>query len=160
MAADHGGRRMTPPETQAEVVMLRAGDEAVLADVADDVFDEPVDASLVAEFLNDPRHHIAVARYAGRVIGFASAVHYLHPDKPTELWINEVGVAPAYQGKGVGKRLLAALLEAGGQAGCGKAWVLTHRSNKAACGLYRSVGGREALGDIVMFDFRIEDDER
>src|SRR5690606_31364077 len=150
---------MTPVEGGIEVLMLRAGDEAVLADVADDVFDEPVDRGLVAEFLSDPRHHIAVARHAGRVVGFASGVHYVHPDKPTELWINEVGVAPPYQGKGVGKRLLAALLDAGRQAGCGKAWVLTHHSNKAACGLYRSVGGVKALGDIVMFEFRIEDDE-
>jgi len=150
---------MTSPESRIEVVMLRAGDEAVLADVAADVFDEPVDARLVAEFLGDPRHHIAVARHARRVVGFASGVHYVHPDKPTELWINEVGVAPPYQGKGVGKRLLAALLEAGSEAGCAKAWVLTHQSNKAACGLYRSVGGREALGDIVMFEFRIQDDE-
>src|SRR5690606_23735955 len=105
---------MTPPESCLEVVMLRAGDEAVLANVEADVFDGPVDAGLVAEFLHDPRHHIVVARYAGRVIGFASGVHYVHPDKPPELWINEVGVAPAYQGKRVGKRLLAALLEAGG----------------------------------------------
>jgi hypothetical protein len=27
------------------------------------------------------------------VVGFASAVHYVHPDKAPELWINEVGVA-------------------------------------------------------------------
>src|SRR5690606_30389159 len=151
---------MTPVEGGIEVLMLRAGDEPVLADVADDVFDEAVDARLVAEFLSDPRHHIAVARHAGRVVGFASGVHYVHPDKPKELWINEVGVAPAYQGKGVGKRLLVALLEAGKEAGCRKAWVLTHQSNKAACGLYRSAGGREALGDIVMFEFRIEDKRR
>lgn len=129
---------MTPPESGFEVVMLRAGDEAVLANVEADVFDGPVDAGLVAEFLHDLRHHIVVARYAGRVIGFASGVHYVHPDKSPELWINEVGVAPAYQGKGgVGKRLLAALLEAGGHAGCREAWVLTDRSNDAAIRLYR-----------------------
>ena len=27
-----------------------------------------------------------------QIVGFASAVHYVHPDKPPELWINEMGV--------------------------------------------------------------------
>lgn len=158
MATDHGDRSVRSAENGFEILTLEPGDEAVLADVEADVFDGPLDAGLVAEFLRDPRHHIAVARHSGRVIGFASGVHYVHPDKPAELWVNEVGVAPAYQGKGVGKRLLAALFAAARHAGCTQAWVLTDKSNGAARRLYRSLGGREAPGATVMFDFRIEDE--
>jgi ribosomal protein S18 acetylase RimI-like enzyme len=128
-------------ESGFSVRLLGPGDEGVLASVADEVFDDPVDPALAREFVSDPRHHIAVAVEAGVVIGFASGVHYLHPDKPAQLWINEVGVSPAHQGRGVGKAVLQTLLAAARDKGCGVAWVLTDQSNTAARALYASVGG-------------------
>jgi GNAT superfamily N-acetyltransferase len=117
--------------------------------------DDVVQPKFTAEFLADPRHHIAVAWHEGRVVGFASAVHYVHPDKPPELWVNEVGVSPAHQGKGLATRLLHALFDAGRVAGCRQAWVLTERSNAAAMRLYRAAGGVEAAEETVMFEFRL-----
>ena len=76
------------------IKFLSANDVAVFDRVAEDVFDYPVRLDLAAEFLHDPRHHIAVALDGGVVVGMASAVHYVHPDKPAQLFINEVGVAP------------------------------------------------------------------
>ena len=135
------------------VKVLTSSDLPLLLNPADDVFDNPVDETLAREFLEDPRHHIVVALSDGVVIGFASAVHYIHPDKPTELWINEVGVADAHQGKGVGKAILNEMLRLGKQLGCVNAWVLTDRSNEAANRLYQSVGGNIAEGDTVMYEF-------
>jgi ribosomal protein S18 acetylase RimI-like enzyme len=86
------------------------------------------------------------------VAGFASVVHYVHPDKPQpELWVNEVGVSPAHQNRGVGKALMHALLKAAGDTGCAQAWVLTERNNQPARRLYKAVGGEE----IVMFSFKL-----
>jgi len=137
-----------------EIRILAAGDAAVLENVAADVFDRGVDAARTAEFLADPRHHLAVAiDEAGVVVGFASAVHYIHPDKPPELWINEVGVAASHRDRGVGKRLLAALFERARTLGCGEAWVLTDRANEPAVRLYQSLGG--AARDQVMFSFKL-----
>ena len=137
-----------------EIRILAAGDAAVLENVAADVFDRGVDAARTAEFLADPRHHLAVAiDEAGVVVGFASAVHYIHPDKPPELWINEVGVAASHRNRGVGKRLLAALFERARTLGCGEAWVLTDRANERAVRLYQSLGG--AARDQVMFSFKL-----
>ena len=132
---------------------LSLPDLPLLLHPADDVFDNPVDEAYAREFLADPRHHIVVAVSEGIVIGFASAVHYIHPDKPPELWINEVGVADAHQGKGVGKAIMNELLRLGKQLGCVNAWVLTDRSNEAANRLYKSVGGNIAEGDTVMYEF-------
>jgi ribosomal protein S18 acetylase RimI-like enzyme len=146
-------------DDSTEVRVLGPGDHAVLAAVEPDVFDNDVQPQLAAEFLADPRHHIAVACHEARVVGFASAVDYLHPDKPPELWVNEVGVAPAYQGKGLARRLLQALFEVGRAAGCRQAWVLTERSNAPAMALYRAVGGHEAADETVMFEFRLESPE-
>ncbi len=142
-----------------EIRILRRGDEAFLENVAPDVFDGPVLARSAEAFLADPRHHLAVALDQGRVVGFASGVHYLHPDKPhPEFWINEVGVAPTHQAQGAGKALMRALLNAARSLGCAEAWVLTERENVPAMRLYRSVGGEEAPGDTVMFNFSLPAD--
>jgi ribosomal protein S18 acetylase RimI-like enzyme len=142
-----------------EIRLLSTGDESVLANVAD-VFDDPIDARASAEFLNDPRHHIAVAIDDGTVVGFVSAVLYVHPDKPRpELWINEVAVAPSHHRRGVAGKLLGAVLDVGREADCTEAWVLTDRSNEAAMKLYASAGGVEAPSDAVMFTFFFEASE-
>ena len=138
------------------IKVLSSADLSLLMNVADDVFDNPVDESYAREFLADPRHHIVVALSEGVVIGFASAVHYIHPDKPTELWINEVGVAPAHQNKGIGKAIMKELLQLGRQLGCANAWVLTDRSNEAANRLYQSTDGQVADGDTVMYEFKFD----
>jgi GNAT superfamily N-acetyltransferase len=139
-----------------EIRLLRAEDAATLANVASGVFDDALDQAATPEFLRDPRHHLAVAVDADVVVGFASAVHYVHPDKPSpELWINEIGVAATHRGLGVGRALLEALLDVARQLGCVEAWVLTDRGNEPAMRLYKSGGGVAAAGDHVMFTFRL-----
>jgi GNAT superfamily N-acetyltransferase len=133
--------------------LLGPGDGAVLLHVAPDVFDRPVDPRWSAEFLADPRHHLAVAIDGGQVVGMATALHYVHPDKPPELWINEVGVATTHQGRGVATRILHALFAHARTLGCVEAWVLTEEANTAARRLYAGVGGMEAADRPVMFTF-------
>jgi ribosomal protein S18 acetylase RimI-like enzyme len=141
-----------------EIKILGPDDGAALAAIDPDVFDDELDARATAEFLNDPRHHLVVAIDRGEIVGFASAVHYVHPDKPApELWINEVGVATSHRGRGVAKAILQRLFEAARELGCVEAWVLTERANDRALRLYKSSGGIEAPGEQVMFTFRLED---
>jgi aminoglycoside 6'-N-acetyltransferase I len=136
--------------------MLGPGDEAVLASGAH-VFDAPLDASATREFLSDPRHRICVALDAGSVVGFVTAVIYVHPDKPRpELWINEVDVAPSHQRRGIARAMLDAMLGAARALGCSEAWVLTDRTNVAAMRLYASSGGEAAPQDSVMFTFALD----
>lgn len=139
----------------ADIRILGPGDGAVLERVAEDVFDEAVDTRWSAEFLADPRHHLAVAIDGGVVVGMASGVHYVHPDKPPELWINEVGVASTHHRRGIGKMLLDALFARARELGCGEAWVLTEIDNAAARGLYAAAGGEEVDPPPVMVTFRL-----
>ena len=129
---------------------------AVLDNVASDVFDFPVDGRWTREFFADSRHHLAVAIHHGRVVGMASGVHYVHPDKAPQLFINEVGVARTHHGQGIGRRLLEALLAHARTLGCTEAWVLTTRDNEAARRLYRAAGGVESDDETVMYDFRLD----
>src|SRR6516164_9284583 len=140
-----------------EIKVLGPQDAGVLANVAPDVFDDPIDAGRAAEFLADPRHHLAVAVEDGCVVGFVSAVHYVHPDKPRpELWINEIGVAETHRRLGLGTRLLRAVFAVARGLGCAEAWVLTDRANTAAMRLYAAAGSTEAPTDHVMFTFRLD----
>jgi GNAT superfamily N-acetyltransferase len=133
-----------------EIRLLTAADAAVLGNVAEDVFDHPLEPRWSAEFLADPRHHLAVAIDDGQVVGMASGVHYVHPDKPPELWVNEVGVSASHRGRGLGRRILAALLEHGRTLGCGEAWLLTDPENAAARRMYAAAGGVEAPNQILV----------
>ena len=139
-----------------EIRILRSGDEHILDNVADGVFDGPLDDTLRSEFLRDTRHHLSVGVENGTVVGFASAVHYVHPDKPPQLWINEVGVSPSHLRKGIATRVLNALLSVGRELGCTEAWVLTSETNAAARALYQSIGGVEAPQIMVSFSLEPE----
>jgi ribosomal protein S18 acetylase RimI-like enzyme len=136
-----------------EIRVVQHDEHAVLDQVAPDVFDHAIDPRWSVEFFEDPRHHLAVALDGGVVVGFASAVHYVHPDKPPELWINEVGVAPSYQRQGLGRRLLQTLLHHGSTLGCVQAWVLTSPANAAARQLYTAVGGQVEAEPSLLFEF-------
>jgi ribosomal protein S18 acetylase RimI-like enzyme len=143
-----------PGKTSVTVRILEAADTRVLDTVALGVFDGPVDAVLLREFLADSRHHLAVAlSEADVVVGMASGVHYVHPDKRAQMFINEVGVAPSDRGRGTGRRLVAALIERARSLGCSEAWVLTESSNEAAMAMYRAAGGQASPTASVMFTF-------
>jgi GNAT superfamily N-acetyltransferase len=160
---DATGARLMRFPVEASVSMpitiriLGPDDGAMLQQVAPDVFDGPVDARWSAEFLADPRHHLAVAIDDGQVVAMASALHYVHPDKPPELWVNEVGVAATHQGRGIGRQVLAALLERARTLGCQEARVLTSPSNTAARRMYAAAGGREESESPVMIAFDLTD---
>ena len=47
--------------------VLQSHDVEILANVAPGVFDRPLNSQLVAEFLNDRRHHLVVAIEQGLV---------------------------------------------------------------------------------------------
>lgn len=135
------------------IQLLAVDDLHVFDRVDDDVFDEPVRADLAAEFLADPRHHIAVALDGGVVIGMASAVHYVHPDKPPQLFIDEVGVAPSHQRQGIASELIALLLAHGRALGCSEAWVAADADNAPARALYAKAGGQEEPTHAVIYTF-------
>ena len=88
-----------PPEP-IDVRPLTSADLPVLEQVDPDVFDNPVRLDLAARYLNNPGNLLAVAIHDGTVVGMASAIAYVHPDKPLALFINEVGVSARWRRQG------------------------------------------------------------
>ena len=142
-----------------EIRILGWQDLSVLDRVAPDVFDHSIDIERTAEFLSDPRHHLAVAIDESAVVGFVSAIHYVHPDKPRpELWINEVSVAASHRRQGLATELLGVVFKLAKELGCTEAWVLTDRENSAAMRLYAGARGATAPEETVMFTFLLPGD--
>ncbi|RYG72320.1 GNAT family N-acetyltransferase [bacterium] len=139
-----------------EIRVLDSKDLEVLDRVADELFDRPIRRCHAAEFLADPRHHLAVAIEDGTVVGFASGVHYVHPDQPAALWVNEIAVATSHRRRGAARRLLDAIFERARSIGCRGAWVGTAVDNAAARALYDSAGGRRASPEFVMYEWDFE----
>lgn len=84
-----------------EIRRLHPGDDALVMQVAEEVFDEPVRPDRLAAYLASPGHFMIVAIVDQVVVGQCAAVIHRHPDKVSELYIDEVGVAPAFQRQGI-----------------------------------------------------------
>jgi L-amino acid N-acyltransferase YncA len=141
--------------TAIEIRLLGPSDAPVLERVAAGVFDHGVHPAWCAEFFADARHHLVVARDSGVVVGMASGVHYVNPDKAPQLFINEVGVALTHREQGLGRRMLARLVERATELGCTEAWVLTDSENAAANRLYASAGAVVPAEPCVMYTIPI-----
>lgn len=140
----------TPPPTRAETTgdevtihCVDAANLALLERIDDDVFDHEVRPELLQAFLASPSNVMVVAVAAGEVIGMATGLAYVHPDKPLAFFINELGVSGRMRRRGIGRRLLAALLDKAAGLGCAEAWVATEVSNAPARSLYVAAGGIE-----------------
>src|SRR4051812_21790175 len=116
-----------------------------------DLFDSPPLPAGTEKFLAAPGHHLLFAYDdAGRGVGMISGVEMTHPDKGTEMFIYELGVAPAARLQGVGSGLVAALAEVARASGCYGMWVGTETDNKAALATYRRAGSGEETTFVLL----------
>ena len=137
-----------------QITLLHLGpeDAHVLENVRPETFDGPVDPAQARAFLNDPMHEIVVALSAGQVIGMATGLVVLHPDKQPSFFVNEVGVHDDFQRRGLGARLCTALFDIARACGCHNIWVVTEADNAPARALYSALGGRQTTG-LVMYEW-------
>lgn len=139
-----------------EIVRLSPDNAGLLDRIADDVFDEPVRPDRLAAYLAEPGHIMLVALSGGIVVGQCAGIVHRHPDKMTELYLDEVGVAPAFQRKGIARALVERMFAIGRELGCGEAWVGTEPDNLPARGLYERLDARhDEAEDFVMYVYRL-----
>jgi ribosomal protein S18 acetylase RimI-like enzyme len=100
--------------------------------------DEPERPDRLSAYLASPGHFTIVALFSDMVVGQCAAVIHRHPDKVSELYIDEVGVAPAFQRQGIATRMLDAMFGLGREPG-----------NVAARALYEA--GKEPHGEAEEF---------
>ena len=98
--------------------------------------DDPWPAVAFNRELASKHNHYVGARIAGAVVGYAG-ISRLGRTPPFEYEVHTIGVDPAYQGRGIGRRLLDELLDF---ADGGVVYLEVRTDNEAAIALYQSVG--------------------
>ena len=81
----------------AEIHRITSRNAALLDSVAEEVFDERIDARCLQAYLADAAHLMLVAVEEGRVVGQCRAVVHLQPDQAPELYLDNLGVANTAQ---------------------------------------------------------------
>lgn len=142
-------------EADVTIHRVTAAEAHLLDRVAPGVFDFDVKPGLLREFLANPMNHLFVAALDSTVVGMATGISYVHPDKPLQMFVNEVAVAEPYRRRGIGRRLVEALLAHAEALGCTEAWVATEADNAPALALYRATGGAQSDDQVVMFTFHL-----
>lgn len=134
---------------------IELSDLELLLKTPEGVFDDALVSASARAFLSTESNILVGAIDTARnvIIGFASAMIYVHPDKPIpEMWINEVGVHEDYRRQGIGKMIMDETLEIGRSKNCKVAWLATDHDNIAARALYKSSGGKPPE-DQIHIDF-------
>lgn len=127
---------------------MQPGDEAEFGAIAPEVFDEPIHPERLDAYLLEPGHLMILAIEDEVVVGQCAAVIHRHPDKPSELYVDEVGTAATHRRLGIATRLVEAMFGWGRELGCREAWLGTELDNVEANGLYRKAGGK---GEAIMY---------
>jgi ribosomal protein S18 acetylase RimI-like enzyme len=117
---------------------------------AADLFDSPPLAAATEKFLTHPDHHLLFAYDGDRAVGMISGIEMTHPDKGTEMFIYELGVAPVARLRGIGSALVRALADVARERGCYGMWVSTETDNEAAQATYRRAGATEETPFVLL----------
>ncbi|HEY8242346.1 MAG TPA: GNAT family N-acetyltransferase [Casimicrobiaceae bacterium] len=134
-------------------VRMLGPDDLALFDDDSTCFVDGVDARVAASLLDDPSRHVAIAVDGGRVVGVAFAMQ--REDRDRELVVADVAVAPSHRRRGVGRRLLAVLLERGRALGCHEASVEAGHDDAALRALCAAAGGIEETPTRVRVAFAL-----
>jgi len=98
-------------------------------------------ANLIAELGRRPTAHALLARVGGQAAGVAIYLEGFSTFACRPLLnLHDLAVAPAFQGQGVGKQLLAALEDRARRMDCCKITLEVLEGNAVAQGLYRKLG--------------------
>lgn len=132
-----------------EIVRVTPETAAVLEQVAPDVFDGAIDRQNLAAYLRDALHLLVVAQADGKIVGQIGAMIHIQPDGPSQLYIDNLGVAPDYQRRGIARALLRQAFIWGQSHACGDAWVATEPDNLPARALYERLKSKP--GETVAY---------
>lgn len=107
-------------------------------------FDLEQSVNNIYKLMQDPAHHMLVARDQSNILGlvnFTTRKMIMHPG-PSGL-IDELVVTQTSRGSGIGKQLILAAVDKCRELGCCEIEVSTEKSNKRARKFYRTLGFEE-----------------
>lgn len=105
-------------------------------------------------FINDKNSFGFIAILNNKIVGFATAYLLLKPDGRKVLYLDTVDVMDEYQNKGYGTKLVSYVYDYAKSINCYKMYLITNRSNKAACKCYEKAGGINTSSDEIVYVYK------
>ncbi|WP_379550768.1 GNAT family N-acetyltransferase [Qipengyuania sp. DGS5-3] len=124
------------------ILWIDQSNKDVLDKVAPGVFDEAIKPKRLERYLDNPFNWMALAVEDGLVIGQCMCVVHHHPDKETELYLDEIGTGDEHRRRGVAQSLMDAVFARADEAGIEEIWLGTEPDNVPARGLYEKTGAK------------------
>lgn len=133
---------------------ITQSNQNLMNNVVEDVFDYPIKNKSLKSFLNLNNHHLLCAfNDKNQVIGFVSFVEIYHPDKDTQIFVNELSVHESYQRMKIGTHLMNQVF-AFAKDHAYYVWVATEMDNVEAINFYQSLKPKTSQKSIF-FDWDI-----
>lgn len=130
---------------------------SVLDRVKEGVFDYPIQTDYLEPFLNSLTHHLLVAiNEAHEVVGFVTFTDLFHPDKATQVFVNELSVHEDYQRRGIGTTLMNHVFRYAKEHAY-YVWVATEMENEAADTFYQTLNP-DSRQNSYFYDWKIKKD--
>ena len=107
---------------------------------APEVFDHPVTTASLTRFLAQPGRVLLLAYHGPLIVGQLTAYVCTPPEeRPPSVFIDELGITPSHQRRGIGRALVDYLLQLMPTLGAQEVWVAAEPTNQPAQALYASV---------------------
>lgn len=111
---------------------VRADDAGLLAFPSQDIFDGPLHAERLKQYLDRPCHFLFIALHRGMVVGMLMGVVHYHPDVETDFVVENFYVDRRFRGASVGRRLLSTARAEARARGCCTMLFTTTSDNASA----------------------------
>ena len=136
-----------------DTVWISSENSQLLDRVADGVFDHAIDSEKLKAFLANSLNWMCLALHEGVVVGMCMSVIHLHPDKPTELFLDEIGTGDDWRRQGIARQLMQMVFDRCDAEGIDEIWLGTEPDNVAARGLYEGFKHEREHAVIYYFDW-------
>ena len=113
-----------------------------LARIAPGTFDHAIDPARLERYLSNPANWLVVAVKDGLVVSMCMCVVHHHPDKPTELFLDEIGTGDDWRRQGAARCLMQTVFDRADAEGIEEIWLGTEPDNLPARSLYEGTGAK------------------
>lgn len=128
---------------EIEYHLITADNASLLDHIETGVYEAPIKADFLAASLANPHQILVVAVANDVVVGKAQAYVFYFPEKPAEIYIEEIDVAKKWRRQGVASALMNAVGAEGKKHGIVEYWLVTEKDNDGARALYERTTHKE-----------------
>lgn len=137
-----------------EYKILEEQDLKLMLDFVDDE-NTKYDIDNLNKFIESKNNFGFIAKTNNKVIGFAFGYVLTKPDGRKVFYLDTIDILPEYQGKGYGTNLISFVCAFAKKIKCCKMYLITNKSNIAACKCYEKAGGIKKADDDIIYVYNL-----